>query len=281
MKFGVVLFCLILAIFSQSIAAQSPPSEEPEANPGRPTVSTPATLTPVGYLQFETGFLGATQSPGFSSRYSMNEILKLSVTPRLEFIAGGEPVARFTSAGATATHVGGAGLGAQALLLHGEGGLPALAVSYIHSIYNGDVADLDLGSPVNAALVLTSFEVKGFHARCECLFQRSSAGTGRPISIWAIAQRFSSTQVRFFSLGEIWHFPQPFLQSEAVGNLWAISYQPRKYVVLDVGFNHGLTAPPRSGKCFAASPTCSRTASGAPVQRTIPDSLSRFRSSLV
>ena len=34
-----------------------------EANPGRPTVSTPATLTPVGYLQFETGVLGAEHSP--------------------------------------------------------------------------------------------------------------------------------------------------------------------------------------------------------------------------
>jgi hypothetical protein len=42
--------------------------DEPEANPARPTVSNPATLTPVGYLQFETGTLGATNSPEFSTR---------------------------------------------------------------------------------------------------------------------------------------------------------------------------------------------------------------------
>ena len=42
----------------------------PQANPGRPTVSTPATLTPVGYLQFETGILGAINSTEFETRVS-------------------------------------------------------------------------------------------------------------------------------------------------------------------------------------------------------------------
>ncbi len=47
----------------QDNASKSPtPStlqEDVEANPGRPTVATPATLTPVGYFQFESGVLGA------------------------------------------------------------------------------------------------------------------------------------------------------------------------------------------------------------------------------
>ena len=51
------------------------------------TVSTQATLTPVGYLQFETGVLGANHSPEFSSRYGFNEVVKLSVAPRLELMA--------------------------------------------------------------------------------------------------------------------------------------------------------------------------------------------------
>jgi len=49
-----------------SVAAQQEPGpprmpreeteeQEPTANPGRPTIATPATLTPVGYIQFETG----------------------------------------------------------------------------------------------------------------------------------------------------------------------------------------------------------------------------------
>jgi hypothetical protein len=56
-------------------AAQSAESDEAEANPSRPTVSTPATLTPVGYLQFEAGVLGASHSPEFSSRYGFNQFL--------------------------------------------------------------------------------------------------------------------------------------------------------------------------------------------------------------
>ena len=50
-----------------------PQAPEPTANPGRPTVSTPAILTPVGYLQFENGFLGAWHSPEFSSQLGINQ----------------------------------------------------------------------------------------------------------------------------------------------------------------------------------------------------------------
>src|ERR1700675_3401002 len=82
-------FCyvvLVFAVFVPPGVTQSRVADEPEANPGRPTVSTPATLTPVGYLQFETGFLGASHSPEFSSRYGFNEVTKLSVDSRLEFV---------------------------------------------------------------------------------------------------------------------------------------------------------------------------------------------------
>jgi hypothetical protein len=72
----------------------SPPGK-PAANPGRPTVSTPATLTPVGYLQFETGFLGAWNSPEFSSQSSLNEVMKFSIVRRIELLAGAGTVSPF------------------------------------------------------------------------------------------------------------------------------------------------------------------------------------------
>jgi len=53
--------------YCQEVAQES----TPEANPGRPTVSTPATLTPVGYLQFENGGLYAAQSPEFNTRFGI------------------------------------------------------------------------------------------------------------------------------------------------------------------------------------------------------------------
>jgi hypothetical protein len=58
---------------------------------GAPTVSTPATLTPVGYLQFETGSLGAVTSPEFGVRIGINQVTKLTVAPRLEFLVATEP----------------------------------------------------------------------------------------------------------------------------------------------------------------------------------------------
>src|SRR5260370_278234 len=65
-----------------------------EANPGRPTVSTPATLTPVGYLQFETGVLGAVHSPDLPNQVSFNEVIKFSPTSRLELLLQTQPFAR-------------------------------------------------------------------------------------------------------------------------------------------------------------------------------------------
>src|SRR4051812_44271361 len=79
--------CLLIAIvLLAALAAVAQEPDTPSANPGRPTVATPATLTPVGYLQFETGFLAAWHSPEFSSQPSLNEVMKFSVHNRIEFL---------------------------------------------------------------------------------------------------------------------------------------------------------------------------------------------------
>jgi hypothetical protein len=44
-----------------TVSSQQQP-EDAAANPGRPTIATPAALTPSGYLQFETGVLGANHT---------------------------------------------------------------------------------------------------------------------------------------------------------------------------------------------------------------------------
>src|SRR5580693_5315767 len=86
-----LLGCHGLLIFALSVPAQITPDPVPEANPARPTVSTPATLTPVGYLQFETGSLGATTSPEFGTRIGINHVTKLTVLPRLELLVQTKP----------------------------------------------------------------------------------------------------------------------------------------------------------------------------------------------
>jgi hypothetical protein len=79
-------------LFVARICAQSSTEQTPEANPGRPTVSTPATLTPVGYLQFENGGLYAETSPEFKTLFGINQVTKLTVASRLQLLALAEPL---------------------------------------------------------------------------------------------------------------------------------------------------------------------------------------------
>ena len=250
MRFSLAASLLYLTLTVQPMAAQSAVEEEPEANPGRPTVSTPATITPVGYLQFETGFVPAHDSPEFSSRYSLNEVMKLAVAPRLELLVAAEPIAHFTADRTTANRVADIFVGAQAVLYHGEGAKPTLAVSYFHRAYDGGAPEFDYGSPTNSVLVLASADVKGFHYDANAFFTELEQG---PVRRGQLGQSLTISHpfLRRFTLsGEIWHFTQPFLRSNAVGNLWAVSYAPRKTFVFDAGFNHGLTGTSTSLEAF-------------------------------
>ena len=237
---GALLF-LIWGLLAQPVLAQSEDQNTPEANPGRPTVSTPATLTPVGYLQFESGFTRAGDSPEFSSRYSFNEVIKLSVGRRFELVASAEPVAHFTADGVTANRVADVFLGVQGVLYQCEGAKPTLAVSYFHRVYDGGAPEFDFGSPTNSFLVLASADVKGFHYDANAFFTEL---VQEPVRRGQFGQSLTishSFHKNFTLSGEIWHFTQPFLRGNAIGNLWAVSYTARKTLVFDVGFNHGLT----------------------------------------
>jgi hypothetical protein len=249
LKLVLCLF-LILGVFIHSTAAQSGPSDDLEANPGRPTVSTPATLTPLGYLQFETGFLGASHSPEFSSRYGFNEVMKLSVAPRLELLASGEPIAHYTADGKTANSVADVFLGAQAILSHGEGVKPTVAVSYFHRVYNGRAPEVDFGSPTNSVLVLASADVKKFHYDANALFNELSEGPVRRAQFGQTLSISHHIMGKLSLSGEIWHFTQPFLRSHAVGNLWAVGYNARRTLVFDAGFNRGLTTTSTRWEAF-------------------------------
>ena len=226
-------------------------SDEPEANPARPTVSNPATLTPVGYLQFETGTLGATNSPEFSTRYEFNEVIKLAVTRRLEFIESSEPAVHYTVNGDSANGVAEVFLGAQFVLLHGEGAKPTLSASYSRRIYDGGAPELDVGSPRNSTVLYASADVKGFHYDANAIFNEQLDG---PVHRLQFGQTLSISHPlgKGFALsGEIWRFSQPFLRGNAIGNLWAASYTARKNLVFDAGFEKGLTGTSTHWEAFA------------------------------
>jgi hypothetical protein len=239
-----------LALFAAKGSAQTPVGEEPEANPGRPTVSTPATLTPTGYLQFETGLSAASHSPEFTSRFAPSEVMKFSVHPRLEFLASSEPFVHSRVAGQSANGVAEVFLGAQAVVGPGEAAKPTLAVSYFHRVYDGGAPEFDFGSPVNSVLLLASADVKGFHYDANAMFNELTQGNVRRGQFGQSLTISHPLKGKFTLSSEIWHFTQPFLRGNAIGNLWAVSYAARKTLVLDVGFNHGLTGTSTRWEAF-------------------------------
>lgn len=249
MRHSLIALLLFLAA-SQAATAQSEVADEPEANPGRPTVSTPATLTPTGYLQFETGVLLANQSPEFSSRYGFNEVMKFSVTPRLQLIASTEPFVHYRAEGTSANGTAEVFLGAQAVLVRGEGSKPTIAVSYFRRVYDGGVPEIDFGSSRNSLLLLASGDIKGFHYDANALFNEQTEGVVRRGQFGQTLSISHHIVGRYSLSGEIWHFTQPFLRGHAVGNLWAVSYAARKTLVFDAGFDHGLTSTSTHWEAF-------------------------------
>lgn len=246
-------FALLLPSFlAVALVAAAQQPEEVLANPGRPTVSTPATLTPAGYLQFESGFQYAKHSPEFSSQSSLNEVVKFSLSPRIEFLAETEPFARSGAEQQSENDAGGVSFGAQGVLCQGEGARPTFALSYFHQVYGGDAPDLDIGSANNSVLLLASADVKGFHYDTNYVFNEVTDKAG--IRRFQVGQTLSISHAltkKTGLSGEIWHFTQPFLRGNAVGNLWAVNYNLRNNLVLDGGFDHGLTHTSTRWEMFA------------------------------
>ncbi len=223
-----------------ALAQNTPP--EPAANPGRPTVSTPAELTPVGYLQFETGVQWARKSAEFSSRTGIEETIKLAVAKRLELLVAEEPFVHSIAGGTSQSAAGDVFLGAQAVVHHGQQAQPTIAASYFHHVRASTNPDLDIGTAEDSLLLLISADVRGFHYDLNGFFNRvqpSSASrlqTGQSLSVsHPLRKPFALT-------AELWHFTQPFQSGHAVGTLWALSYTARENLVLDAGFDRGLTS---------------------------------------
>jgi hypothetical protein len=213
-----------------------------EANPGRPTVSTPATLTPVGYLQFETGVLGAEHSPDLPNQISFNEVIKFSPAKRLELLLQTEPFAYSDLGPFNSTDPGDVSAGLQAVLLPGTETRPTTSVSYFRRVWAGTAPDLDIGSNRQSAIFLVSTDIHKYHIDANAIFNeqiedaRHRAQFGQTLSI-------SHSLPRKFGLGgELWHFTQPFQNGHAAGFLFGPTYTPKPNLVFDVGFNRGLTS---------------------------------------
>ena len=230
----------MLSAFAQLSSAQSESTSVPEANPGRPTVSTPATLTPVGYLQFENGVLFAEDSTEFSNRIGIGQVTKLSVLPRLELFLQSEPLAISQSKDRTTVHEGEVFAGVQSVLVVGDQSRPTVSISYVRRVHASVAPELDVGTFRQSTSILLSEDLRGFHFDTNGILAEQVQGDVRRAQFGQTLS-ISHSLGKFTISGEVWHFSQPFEKANTVGNLWAVSRALRKNLVIDVGFNHGLT----------------------------------------
>jgi hypothetical protein len=131
-------------------------------------------------------------------------------------------------------------VGAQAVLLPGDGPRPTIAVSYIRRLYESPAPELDIGTNRQSGTILVSDDLAGFDFDAtfivteETEFRTRRTQLGKTLSISHPLKRFTVS-------GEIWHFTQPYFSSNAVGNLWSLSYPLRRNLVIDGRFDHGFT----------------------------------------
>jgi hypothetical protein len=99
--------------------------------------------------------------------------------------------------------------------------------------------------------VLGSGDVKGFHYDTNFLFNEVIDAATHRAQFGQTLSVSHGMGGKFGLAGEIWHFTQPFLRGNAVGSLWAVNYNARKNLVLDGGFNRGLTSTSTQWEVFA------------------------------
>jgi Putative MetA-pathway of phenol degradation len=245
----------------------------PEANPSRPTLTNPAHIPPVGYLQFEQGLLQANGSPsGPDGQFSLGQAIRLSVHPRLMVQFQSQPIAVSRSAATSSdpassqTDPGDLVVGLQGVLLKEAGRGPAIAVGYLHRVRSGSAPDLDIGSFSQSAVVLISGDLGDFHydsnyivsEQGEDPVRRAQFGQTLSVTHDLFSERFHD---KLEITGELWHFSQPLVEttragaasprSNAVGLLWALGYSARPNLVLDCGFERGLTSTSTAWQGFA------------------------------
>ena len=225
--------------------------EGPAANPGRPTVSTPAALTPVGYVQFESGVLVAEHSGEFANRTGINEVIKFAPAKRLQLLVSAEPFASSDLGDHRSKDAGGVALGFQTVLFSGEGRKPTISASYFHTVYDGTATDLDFGSSKNSALLLISADLGKFHVDTNYIFNEQLDTGVRRLQLGQTLSISHPVKGKLGFTEELWHFTQPFIRGNAVGTLSALNYNLKPNLVIDAGFNRGVTSTSTRWEFFA------------------------------
>ncbi len=281
---------LLGAALCWSTALSTGRAQTPAANPARPTVTNPATLPPVGYLQLEQGYLGSFDSPVTDSQHGVNLVAKTAVHPRLMFVVEMQPWARSRGIGESTAQngFGDVLVGGQAVLYNPpessdevvkedihrhayvRSATPTIAMAYLGRVHSGTTSDIDLGSQSQTGLILFSGHAPGLDVHYDSnLIMSEQSGDSADASHTIRRAQFGQTisvdrplltDNLQFSL-ELYHFSQPLVHVTSSGRavaranlfdgLFALSYTVRPNIVLDGGFAHGFTSTSTRWQSFA------------------------------
>jgi len=107
-------------------------------------------------------------------------------------------------------------------------------------VHTSAAPELDVGTFRQSTSILLSEDLYGFHFDTNGILAEQVQGDVRRAQFGQTLS-ISHPLGKFTISGELWHFSQPFERGNTVGNLWAVSRALRKNLVIDAGFNRGLT----------------------------------------
>jgi hypothetical protein len=112
-------------------------------------------------------------------------------------------------------------------VLPGQDLLPTISVSYVRRLYESPAPELDAGTFRESGSILISNDMVEFHVDSNFIVLERTDGGLRRIQL---AQTLSVSHPlrRFTIAGELWHFTQTFLPSNAVGVLFAVIPDAKK-----------------------------------------------------
>ncbi len=215
------------------------------ANPNRPTVANPADITQYGVLEIEYGF--NEQWPGQRSKQtSLDGLLKFGMLCDVELRWNTTPFISQTNESATHRGFGDNWLGPQIRFHRQTKRVPTLAFSYAVKIPSASASDgLGSGKLDHSFTFLAGKDLGGFHFdfnASEFLVGRtdkSGFDKNQQLNLAFSHQLYKGLQFT----GEF--YGQTELNPNAPGfasSLWALTYTIVPRLVIDGGFEEGLTA---------------------------------------
>ena len=213
------------------------------ANPNRPTVADPADITQYGVLEVEYGWDREWPEAG-TRQTSLGGLLKFAMLCDVELRWDSTVFLSQTDASGTHRTFGDTWLGAQFRLYHQTKRVPTLAFGYAGKIPSASTVDgLGSGYVDHQFKFLASKDIVGFHFD----FNASQFLIGRPQGGFDQNQQYNLAfshvlHGKFQFTGEFYgdtklNETQPGYAS----SLWALVYVVRPRLVIDGGFEAGLT----------------------------------------